>query len=209
MYIQSYKMICKIMRTNKELHLMLNILIWRYIVLHVVLHIWIKLYQILIDLLPREPKSNSRAPNHYIPDLKGLPNPSFVNPLFIPSSFMERTVSETYRPWLLVLKPSKQQSSIISSLLRVEHLAPASFKILEASSTSPCLMTVTNFSLPDLFVVVISTNLLLACGNLTNCLRDLMDSSDYPCSLCVASLDAFNLIVVISKLVELLSFVFH
>jgi len=102
--------------------------------------------------------SNSIAPNHYISDLEGLPNPSFVNPLFIPSSFMERTVSETDRPWLLVLKPSKQQSSIISYILLVLNplFIPSSF----------------------------------------------MDSSDYPCSLCVASLDAFNLIVVIAKLVD-------
>lgn len=68
-------------------------------------------------------------------------------------------------------------------------------------------MTVTNFSLPEVFVVVIPANRFLACGNLNNCLRDLMDSSSvYPCSLYVASLDAFNLIVVLSKFVELFIF---
>jgi len=72
---------------------------------------------------------------------------------------------------------------------------------------SLCLITVGNLSLPEVFVVMIPTNRFLACGNLNNCLQDLLDSSFvYSCSFYVASLDACNLIFVLSKLVELVIF---
>lgn len=71
-------------------------------------------------------------------------------------------------------------------------------------------MTTTNLSLPDVFVVVIPAKCLLACGNLKNCHRDFMDTMlAYLCLPYVASLGAFILLVISSKFVELLSFVFY
>lgn len=126
------------------------------------------------------------------------------------SSFMERMFYETYRPRFMAFKLSKFLGSIIISLTRLKLLAPASVEILETLSTSRCLMTMINLSLPDVCVVVIPANCLLACDNLKSCLRDFMETSSvYLYFSYVASLGDFISNVVSSKVVELLSFVFH
>ncbi|CAL9218387.1 unnamed protein product [Arabidopsis halleri] len=113
-------------------------------------------------------------------DLISLPNPSFsplehqwYNPLLlsekaiIPSSRVERTLDTTFSLQLPGLKPCKQSILLTFVILRVKLFAPARTKVLdlESSSTSLCLMTVTNFSPPGLLVEVCSTRHVSAYSN--------------------------------------------
>lgn len=66
---------------------------------------------------------------------------------FNPSSFMQRTICSN-RPLLSASMLCKQSSSINLSLLRVECLAPASFKVSELFSTSLYLIPWLSSHLP-------------------------------------------------------------
>lgn len=130
---------------------------------------------------------------------------SYLRTMAQPSSSMERNLYESFRPRLPASKQCKLLGPLIISLVRLKLSAPASGKILETSSMSSCLRTMTIHPLPDVLEVVIPTNCFLGCGTLKSCLRNFMDTmSAYLCFPNVASLDAFILIVVSSQVLELL-----
>ncbi|EFH40068.1 predicted protein [Arabidopsis lyrata subsp. lyrata] len=100
---------------------------------------------------------------------------------------MERKLYVTYFPRLPASKPSKA-FKLHNPVTTSRTSRAVSVKVLEVFSTSLCLTAVTNLSPSEVLMVVIPTNRLLSCGNLHNFL-----------------LDAFDLIVLISML---LNFVF-